>query len=148
MVDIDVRSLGPYQSTFSLWFVPTLLLANFLYVRSKSTLSLLEVLAADIGMTALSWLLIAGVPVIPLVVWELVLVILRRRSGVGPVVALIPVFLLSVLFSTICQAALLRWFKLKVAKSEFWLLAGINLFCLLLAFYRMYVFAVAHPPEA
>lgn len=25
---------------------------------------------------------------------------------------------------------------------------GINLFCLLLAFYRMYVFAVAHPPEA
>jgi hypothetical protein len=147
MVNIDVRSLGHYRLTFNSWFVPTLLLANFLYVRSKSRLSLLEVLAADIGMTAVSWLLIAGVPVVPLLVWELVLVILRRGSD-GPVVALIPVFLMSVLFSAICQSALLRCFKQRVAKSEFWLLAGINLLCLLLAFYRMYVFAIAHPPEA
>jgi hypothetical protein len=106
---------------------------------------LLEVLAADIAMTALSWLLIAGVPVVPLVAWGLVLVILGRESGVA---GLIPVFLMSVLFSVVCQSALLRCFKHKVAMSEFWLLAGINLFCLLLAFYRMYVFAVAHPPEA
>jgi hypothetical protein len=106
-----------------------------------------EVLAADTGMTALSWLLIAGVPVVPLVVWELVLVILRRGSD-GPLVAMIPVFVTSALFSAICQSALLRYFKQRVAKSEFLLLAGINLFCLLLAFYRMYVFAVAHPPEA
>jgi hypothetical protein len=116
-------------------------------LRSKSRLSLFEVLAADIGTTALSWLLIAGVPLAPLVVWELVLVILRRGSG-GPVVALIPVFLTSALFSAICQSALLRCFKQRVANSDFWLLAGINLFCLLLAFYRMCVFAVAHPPEA
>jgi hypothetical protein len=132
---------------FTSWFVPTLLLANFLYMRSRSRLSLLEVLAADIGMTSLAWLLSAGVPVVPLVVWELILGTLRRGSS-GPVVALIPVFLMSVLFSAICQSALLRCFKHRVAKSEFWLLAGINLFCLLLAFYRMYVFAVAHPPEA
>jgi hypothetical protein len=147
MVNIDVWSISPYRSTFNSWFVPTLLMANFLYLRRKSKLSLLEVVAADIGMTALSWILIAGVPVVPLLVWELVLVLLGRGSD-GPVVALAPVFLAAVLFSAICQCALLRRFKQRVAHSEFWLLAGINLFCLLLAFYRMYIFAVAHPPEA
>jgi hypothetical protein len=147
MMNIDVWSIGPYRSTFNSWFVPTLLVANFLYLRRKSKLSLLEVLAADIGMTALSWILIAGVPVVPLLVWELVLVLLGRGSD-GPVVALARVFLASVLFSAICQCALLRRFKHSVAKSAVWLLAGINLFCLLLAFYRMCIFAVAHPPEA
>jgi hypothetical protein len=147
MVNIDLRSLAPYRPVFTSWFVPTLLLANFIYVRRRSNLSYLKVLIADVAMTALSWLLIAGVPVVPMVVWGLVLLMIGSQTDV-PIVGMIPVFIISVLISTIAQSALLRCFKHRVARSEFWLLAGTNLFCLALAFYRMCVFAFAHPPIA
>lgn len=124
--DIDLRGFGPYRPVFTSWFVPTFLLANFFYLRRTASLSFLKVLGADIAMTALSWLLTAGVPV----------------------VGMVPVLVISALVSAISQSALLRCFKHRATRSEFWLLAGINVFCLALAFYRMCVFDLAHPPLA
>ena len=142
---IDVRSLWLYRPLFTAWFLPTLLVLNFIYIRRRTSLSFLKALAADIGMTILSWLLTAGVPVVPLLVWALVLVTIGRRSD-GPIGAMIPVFLVTALISAASQSALLRRFKHRVTKSEFWLLASINLLCLVVAFYRMCAFALAHPP--
>jgi hypothetical protein len=147
-VDIDFRSLWLYRPVFTSWFVPTLLLANFIYVRRRVGLSSLEALGVDIAMTALSWLFIAGVPVMPMAAWVLVLTISGHGLEGGPVIGLVPVFAVAVLISTISQFALLRCLKHRIARSEFWILAGINLVCLVTGFYRMCAVAFAHPPAA
>src|SRR5262245_12648401 len=119
--NIDLRALWIYRPVFTSWFVPSLLLANFIYVRRTTSLSYLNVLGADVAMTGLSWMLIAGVPDVPFVTWGLVLVISGRASAV-PIVGMIPVLVISGLISTIFQSALLRCFKHKVTRIEFWLL--------------------------
>ena len=142
--NIDLRGLPPYRPIFTSWFVPTFLLANFIYLRRTASLSFIKVLGADVAMTVLAWLLIARVPVVPMVVWGLIL----GLTGSGSVVGMVPVLVISALVSAISQCALLRFFKHRATRPEFWVLTGINLFCFALAFYRMCVFVLAHPPIA
>lgn len=59
------------RGEFTAWFLPTALLANFVYVRSRTPFPFLRAVAADVAMTALSWLLTVAVP-LSLFAWVLI----------------------------------------------------------------------------
>ena len=99
-------------------------------------------------MTALAWLLVDRVPVVPFVVTQLLLGPIGYGIDNAPIVAAVPVLALTALIVTISQAALLRRLSYAVSRKDLELLAGINLLCPALASYRMLTLAMDHRPLA
>ncbi len=128
------------------WLFPAVLLIYFIYVRSRARLSVLKTIVADLAMTVLLTVAL----LLSLFTWSLVYLAIPAISGPSNAtpVTLIVVLFMAALISTVFQCALLRGFRPRVTRLGFWLLLVANAFCLSLASYRTYLFALAHPPLA
>ena len=126
MLDVDLVAVWRIgRAEFSNWLLPTALLANFVYVRSRTRLSFLKAVAADVAMTALIWLSTVAVP-LSLFAWVLVY---RDKIAHGSAVPVSWIFMLltSAVICTASQSGVLYCFKHRVTKPGF---------------------VLAHPPEA
>jgi hypothetical protein len=151
MLDVDyVLAWRLGRREFSTWLLSSGLLANFVYVRSMTPFSFLKSAFANVAMTTLSWLL----TVASLFAWTIVNVTLFLVTGReifhGSTLPFswILVLLTSGVIIAASQSAVLYYFKYRVTKPGFGLLVLVNLFCVVLASYRTWIYLIAHPPEA
>ena len=130
---VDLRAIWSQGAgEFPKWFFPTAFLANLVYTRCSTRLSLLIAVLASIAMTAL---LTVTVPLSLFASALLSLAIpgLSARLDSATAAGLIVIILISALMSSVAQSALLRLFKHRVTLPGFWFLVLLNLICLALA---------------
>jgi phage shock protein PspC (stress-responsive transcriptional regulator) len=118
---------------------------KFLVVRKSTRLPLARSVAADIGMTGMSWLFICVVPIslLPYVLLQDYLF----GGRADPASWIFPV-LMSTITGTVGGVAVLFAFRQAITRSLFGLLFAMNLICIGLSVYRMAAYISAHPPEA
>jgi hypothetical protein len=132
-----VWSLG--RTVFAMWFAVVISIANFLLVRISTCLSIRRSIVANVAISALSWLVVAFIP-IPLYAYVIGLGLLRDGRD-DPISWVIPVVLCALI------GIVLMALKEKVTYSKFWLFLAINLIGVGIAAWRM-AYVIAHPPEA
>jgi hypothetical protein len=144
---LSVWQIG--RGEFTAWLLPTGLLAYAFYVRSRTRFSIPRAGLAVVAMMAVLWFLTVAIP-LPAYAWMLV----NQATSDGLAhgwtapISWILVLLISALISTASQFAVLCFLKHRVTKPGFGLLVLVNLFCLVLASYRMWVYVATHPAEA
>lgn len=149
---VDLRSCWSiYRGEFGLWYAASTLVAGVGAARWLGRAAPRSAFLAGLAGTALSWLLIVRVP--------LALFLLGLGFvGVGslgwrfdqthPIVWLAAMGLSVALGSfnhALSHRMLLRQWP---SRSDFWKLCLLQLLCLAFASYRMYIYGMAHPPEA
>ncbi|MGC4056466.1 MAG: hypothetical protein QM757_47320 [Paludibaculum sp.] len=149
---VDLRSCWSiYRGEFGLWYAASTLVAGVFAARWLGRAAPHSAFLAGVAGTALSWLLIVRIPV---TLFLLGLGFLAART-VGwrfdqthPTVWMAAMGLSMALGGfnqALSHRMLLRQWP---SRSTFWKLCVLQLLCLALASYRMYVFGMAHPPEA
>jgi hypothetical protein len=116
----------------------------FFFVRQTTQLTRTRCVAAAIATTAVSWFLVAAVP-LPLVASGLMELIFH---GHGEPVSWIFALIASAVIGTASGGALLAVFGQRITRSGVAILFAVNLFCVGLTFYRIVAQLIAHPPQA
>jgi hypothetical protein len=137
MGEFDLRVMMIWKQggrEFTTWFLPVVLLSNFLYLRGSTRLPFLRALIADLALAAV---LPVSVP-LSLLVWALLHQLIPDLGAPdsATLVGLSFGVLISALISTAFQSARLGLFKQRVALQGFWFLVLLNVFCLTLAIIR------------
>lgn len=135
-MSVDLRAIWSQSGEyFCEWFFPIAFLANIVYVRRSTSLSLFIAVLAAVAMTALLTITVPlSLLVSTLLSWAMPVLGARLDSTSGA--GLIAILFISVLISSAAQSALLRLFKHRVALPGFWFLFLLNIICLALAFTR------------
>jgi hypothetical protein len=120
-------------TVFKVWFAVSAIVGNFLYLRITIRLSPGRTILANLGMSGLSWLLVAGFP-IPVFASQLIFALFGHKYAT--INWLIVTVLLSTLGGSLVGVAVLSRFKQKRLCSAFWKLAAMNLLFVSIASYR------------
>jgi uncharacterized membrane protein len=145
MLNIDVRAVWAMgRGVFATWFTSTALIGMFFFVRKTTQLTRTKCVTAAIATTAMSWLLVAAVP-LPLLASGLMEEILH---GHGEPVSWVFALIASAIIGTASGCAVLAVFRQRITGSGVAILFALNLFCVGLTFYRIVAQLIAHPPQA
>jgi hypothetical protein len=127
------------------WYAAAIFVANFLFMRLSTGLTLKRSILAYCAVSGLSWIFVAAVP-IPLYGF-----VIARDLLVGytndPISWMIPV-LLSALSGALVGAAALAVLKQRITRRTFWFLTVVNLVCVAVAVFRMVIYVSAIRVEA
>jgi hypothetical protein len=145
MLNIDVRAVWRMgQGVFATWYTSTTLIGMLLFVRQTTRLTHVKCVAAGIAMTAVSWLLVAVVP-LP---WLASVLMDEIFRGNGEPVSWIFGIIVAAVIGTASSGAVLAVFGQRITRLNIAVLFAVNLFCVGLTFYRIVAQLIAHPPEA
>jgi hypothetical protein len=116
----------------------------FFFVRQTTRLTRTKCVAAAMAMTAVSWLLVAAVP-LP---WVASVLMDEIFHGNGEPVSWIFGLIVAAAIGTASSGPVLAVFGHRITRSNIAVLFAVNLFCVGLTFYRIVAQLIAHPPQA
>ena len=144
VLNIDVRSVWWIgRGFFATWFTSTVLVGMFFFVRQTTKLTPTKCVGASIATTAVSWLLVAPVP-LPLVASGL----MEKIFHDGEPVVWISALAAAAVIGTASGGTVLAVFRQRLTRTGAAVLFAMNLFCVGLTFYRIVTELIAHPPQA
>lgn len=132
------------QGVFATWYTSATLIGMLVFVRQTTRLTNIKCVAAAIVMTAVSWLLVAVVP-LP---WVASVLIDEILHGNGEPVSWIFGIIAAAVISTASSCAVLAVSLQRITRLKIAVLFIVNLFCVGLTFYRIVAQLIAHPPQA
>jgi hypothetical protein len=143
----DVDAFGVWnmgRTVFMAWFAVAISIANYLYLRLATRLSVRRSIVANVAISGLSWLFIAFIP-IPLYVCAIGGT-LFRVGCCHPISWVIPV-VLSAAAGALLGITILLVLRQKVTQSKGWQLLSTNLVAVGIGVWRMTVYVTALPLE-